>query len=35
MAEQLAELMLDCGVGAADVEAIKLVKVDEDYFLEG
>lgn len=32
--EQLAQLMLDHGVGVNTGEAIKLVKVDEDYFLE-
>lgn len=33
--QQLAQLMIDCGVGVSDVEALKLMKVDEDYFAEG
>jgi restriction system protein len=32
--EQLAELMLDCGIGVSVQESIRLQKVDEDYFAE-
>ncbi len=32
--KQLAELMIEFGVGVSDVETIKLRKVDEDYFAE-
>jgi restriction system protein len=32
--KQLAELMLDYGIGVSVQETIKLQKVDEDYFLE-
>jgi restriction system protein len=31
---QLAELMLDHGVGVSVQQTIKLFKVDEDYFVE-
>jgi restriction system protein len=31
---QLAELMIDYGVGVSDVETIKLKRLDEDYFSE-
>ena len=32
--EQLAELMLDYGIGVSVQESIRLQKVDEDYFVE-
>ena len=32
--QQMAELMLDSGVGVSVQETIKLFKVDEDYFIE-
>jgi restriction system protein len=31
---QLAELMIDFGIGVADVETIRLKRIDEDYFAE-
>jgi restriction system protein len=31
---QLAELMIDYGIGVADVETIRLKRIDEDYFAE-
>jgi restriction system protein len=32
--EQLADLMIEFGVGVSDVQTIRLKKVDEDYFAE-
>jgi restriction system protein len=32
--KQLADLMLDHGVGVSVQETLKLFKVDEDYFVE-
>ena len=32
--KQLAELMIEFGVGVSEVETIKLKRVDEDYFEE-
>lgn len=32
--QQLAQLMIDHGVGVADVRSFVLKKVDEDYFSE-
>jgi restriction system protein len=31
---QVAEYMIEFGVGVSDVETIKLKKLDEDYFAE-
>ena len=31
---QLAALMIDYGIGVADVETIRLKRIDEDYFAE-
>jgi len=31
---QLAQLMIDYGIGVADVETIRLKRIDEDYFTE-
>ena len=31
---QLAELMIDYGIGTTEVETVKLMRVDEDYFAE-
>jgi restriction system protein len=31
---QLAQLMIDYGIGVADVETIRLKRIDEDYFAE-
>jgi restriction system protein len=31
---QLAQLMIDYGIGVADVETIRLKRIDEDYFVE-
>src|SRR5262249_59264605 len=31
---QLAQLMIDYNVGVADVETIKIKRVDEDYFVD-
>ncbi len=31
---QLAQLMIDFGVGVSDVEVVKLKRIDEDYFAE-
>lgn len=32
--QQLAELMLDHGVGVSVQDTVRLFKVDEDYFVE-
>jgi restriction system protein len=32
--QQLAQLMIDHGVGVADVRTFVLRKIDEDYFAE-
>jgi restriction system protein len=32
--KQLADLMIEFGVGVSDVETIRLKRVDEDYFGE-
>ena len=32
--EQLADLMIEFGVGVSDVQTIRLKKVDEDFFAE-
>jgi restriction endonuclease Mrr len=29
---QVAELMLDYGIAVTDVETVKLLRIDEDYF---
>jgi restriction system protein len=31
---QLAELMIDYGIGTTEVETVKLMRVDEDYFAD-
>jgi restriction endonuclease Mrr len=33
-AEELAELMLDHGVGVGEAETLKVLRLDEDYFAD-
>ena len=30
----LAQLMLDCSLGVADTSTVRLLRIDEDYFLD-